>query len=70
MGAPPKALPCIDLSQFQPMAKMELTRIHQPTIIHLEATTDLGTALPAKSLHVLPSQLPLGDSQGPTIERW
>ena len=31
--------------------------------------TNLGTTLPAKSSHVLPSKPPLGANQGPTIER-
>ena len=41
MGAAPQALPCIDLSWFQPMAKMKLTRIHRPTIIDLGGSNHL-----------------------------
>ena len=43
--------------------------IHRHTIIHMEAPTDLGTALPAKFWHVLASQPPLGASQYHWMQR-
>jgi len=47
VGAAPEAMPSVDLSRFAPMDEMELTRIHRPTVIHMEAPIDLGTTLPA-----------------------
>jgi hypothetical protein len=34
----PEAMPSIDSTRFQPMDKMELTQIHWPTVIGLEAS--------------------------------
>ena len=35
VGAALEVMPSVDLSRFAPMDKMELTRIHRPTVIHL-----------------------------------
>jgi hypothetical protein len=51
--APPEAFSSVDLSRFTPIDEIELTRIHWPIVIHLEAPTDLGTTLSAKFHHVL-----------------